>query len=175
MCLSFLFILIEILLSKKTELSVLSSAFQIRVSKNTNADVHELDVSSPIFEFELRFYCPFVIIFQELKNKWRSAEELRKTDNGHGEKNSWKQKQKLDGDYEPKCNIQKGNRDTHNFIVRSALPRNMYLKILLLLLLLLSLLSPLCRVFTIIYLKQIMFLGYIVLHYYYYYYYYYYY
>jgi len=32
-----------------------------------------------------------------------------------------------------------------------------------LLLLLLSLFSPLCRVFTIIYLKQIMFLGYIVL------------
>jgi len=91
--------------------------------------VHELDVSSPILEFELRFYCSFVINFQELKNKWRSAEELRKTDNGHGEKNSWKQKQKLGGDYEPKCNIQKGNRDTHNFIVRSALPRNMCLKI----------------------------------------------
>jgi len=36
-------------------------------------------------------------------------------------------------------------------------------------LLLLSLLSPLCVVFIIIYLKQIMFLGYIVLHYYYYY------
>ena len=53
------------------------------------------------------------------------------------------------------------------------------------LLLLLSVLSPLCRLFTIIYLKQTMFLGYIVLQlfhiyslccmYYYYYYYYYYY
>jgi hypothetical protein len=61
---------------------------------------------------------------QELKNKWRSAEELRKTDNGHGEKNSWKQKQKLDGDYEPKCNIQKGNRNTLSFIVRSAIHTN---------------------------------------------------
>ena len=48
--------------------------------------------------------------FQELKNKWRSAEELRKTDNGHREKNSWKQRQKVEGDYEPKCNIQKGKR-----------------------------------------------------------------
>ncbi|XP_021929198.1 voltage-dependent T-type calcium channel subunit alpha-1H-like isoform X2 [Zootermopsis nevadensis] len=47
---------------------------------------------------------------QELKNRWRSAEELRKTDNGHCEKNSWKQKQDLDRDYEPKCNIQKESK-----------------------------------------------------------------
>ncbi|XP_033608822.1 voltage-dependent T-type calcium channel subunit alpha-1H isoform X2 [Cryptotermes secundus] len=47
---------------------------------------------------------------QELKNKWRSAEELRKTENGHREKNSWKHKQEVDGDYEPKCNIQKESK-----------------------------------------------------------------
>src|SRR5215469_8988861 len=64
----------------------------------------------------LRVNSSLVIALQELKNKWRSAEELRKTDNGHGEKNSWKQRQKLDGDYEPKCNIQKGNRDTDSFV-----------------------------------------------------------
>jgi hypothetical protein len=74
----------------------------------------------------LLFICNY---FQELKNKWRSAEELRKTDNGHREKNSWKQKQKLDGDYEPKCNIQKGNREIHSFNVRFTLHWNMCMKI----------------------------------------------
>lgn len=58
--------------------------------------------------FVLQFSHSSVTYFQELKNKWRSAEELRKTENGHREKNSWKQKQEMDGDYEPKCNIQKG-------------------------------------------------------------------
>ncbi|XP_069691068.1 voltage-dependent T-type calcium channel subunit alpha-1G isoform X2 [Periplaneta americana] len=50
---------------------------------------------------------------QELKNKWRSAEELQKTDNGHREKNSWKQRQALESEYEPKCNIQKALSSKH--------------------------------------------------------------
>jgi hypothetical protein len=62
----------------------------------------------PHLWFELQFSHSHIIYFQELRNKWRSAEELRKTENGHREKNSWIQKQELDGDYEPKCNIQKG-------------------------------------------------------------------
>jgi hypothetical protein len=75
---------------------------------------------SPVLWFVLCFHLSCVICFQELKNKWRSAEELRKTDNGHREKNSWKQKQELDGYYEPKCNIQKGKEHTCNLICISA-------------------------------------------------------
>jgi hypothetical protein len=68
-----------------------------------------------------------VIYFQELRNKWRSAEELRKTDNGHREKNSWKQKQELDQDYEPKCNIQKGKGHNCNLTCSSASEKYIHL------------------------------------------------
>ncbi|XP_063224731.1 voltage-dependent T-type calcium channel subunit alpha-1G [Bacillus rossius redtenbacheri] len=45
---------------------------------------------------------------QDIKNKWRSAEELRKRKNGHREKeNYWKQKHQ---NYESKCNIQKESK-----------------------------------------------------------------